>query len=574
MKDFQNLKKNLKKDFSKFKSIKLAILGDSSTQLLNQSIKGAGYEYNLNIEIWEADYNQIEQQVSDTTSNLYSFNPEFIFITLSSNKLLEKYNKLNPSNYDNLAANELSFIDYIYTTLQERLTAKIIFTNYNEINDSIFGNYATKTSTSFLFQLRELNYKLMKFSSIHPNLFICDVSSIQNSIGRNTFFHSKTYLTIDMVYSFDALPLIAYRTLDILSSLLGNFKKCLILDLDNTIWGGIIGDDGIENIQIGNLGIGKAFSNFQYWVKKLKNRGIIIAICSKNNENTAKKPFKHHPEMVLNLEDIAVFTANWDNKVDNIRHIQSVLNINFDSMVFIDDNPFERNIVRENIPSIFVPELPDDPALYLDYLYELNLFETTSFSSNDLERTQQYKIEIKRNQEFQKFKNEDDFLKNLQMESEVKSLTSFNIPRVSQLSQRSNQFNLRTIRYTENELEKISISDKDYCISFTLKDKYGDNGLISAILLKELDQSTIFIENWFMSCRVLKRGMEHFILNTIVEFATEKKYKTIKGEYIPTPKNELVKDLFINLGFAKSNNDYILNLENYQPKKNYILSKK
>ncbi len=338
--------------------------------------------------------------------------------------------------------------------------------------------------------------------------------------------------------------------------------------------GGIIGDDGIENIQIGSLGIGKAFSEFQYWIKKLKNRGIIVAVCSKNTESVAKEPFEKHPDMVLRMEDISVFKANWDNKADNIRQIQSVLNIGFDSMVFLDDNPFERNIVRENIPEICVPELPEDPANYLEYLYELNLFETVSFSNEDTDRTKLYQIEAERVKVFQKFTNEDDFLKNLEMHSNIEPFNKFNTPRIAQLSQRSNQFNLRTVRYAEADIERISNS-KDYVtFSYTLADKFGDNGLICVIILQKENEKSLFIDTWFMSCRVLKRGMENFALNTIVDFAKKNGYTSIKGEYIPTAKNDMVKDHYLNLGFIKSHPYFSLEVENYQERKNYIKIKK
>ena len=234
-----------------------------------------------------------------------------------------------------------------------------------------------------------------------------------------------------MLLSIEALPLVAKNTLDIIKSLNGKFYKCIILDLDNTAWGGIIGDDGVEKIQIGNLGIGKAFTEFQLWVKKLRARGVIIAICSKNSENVAKEPFKSHPDMILKLEDISVFVANWENKADNIRYIQQVLNISFDSMVFVDDNPFERNIVRENLPDVCVPEMPEDPAEFLEYLYSQNLFETTSFSNEDSDRTKKYQIESKRVAAKKKYTNENDFLKSLKMNCEINSFNDFNIPRNS-----------------------------------------------------------------------------------------------------------------------------------------------
>ena len=424
MKTFNQLKKNLKKDFSSCKSIKVALLGDTATQFLSQAIRGTGYDHGFDLEIFEADFNQIERQVFDPSSELYEFKPEIIILFQSSHKLLAKYNKLKPEEYSKLAQVRLELVENITTTINSQLKAKIIYYNYTEINDSVFGNYASKVESSFLYQLRKLNYELMAFASKVPNFFVCDLSSIQNQIGKSSFFHTSVYINTEMVLSLEALPEVAQKTVDIIAATDGKFKKCLILDLDNTMWGGVIGDDGMENIQIGGLGIGKAFTEFQYWAKKLKERGVIIAVCSKNTESVAKEPFEKHPDMVLRLDDIAVFMANWETKVDNIRQIQSILNIGFDSMVFLDDNPFERGIVRENIAGITVPELPEDPADYLEFLYQQNLFETISFSGEDAERTKQYQVEAERTMLQKSFANEDDFLKSLNMVSLVEPLIS------------------------------------------------------------------------------------------------------------------------------------------------------
>jgi FkbH-like protein len=532
-----------------------------------------GFDYDLDLITWEADFDQIERQVFDPTSELYDFQPELIILFQSSHKLLVKYNKTEPNQLQLIADNEIEKIQSIYSTLLGNLSAKVICYNYTEIDDGVFGNFANKTESSFLFQLRKLNYMLMLESSNHKNLFLCDISSIQNQTGKSFFFQSNIYINTEMVLSIDVLPLVVKRTFDIINTLYGKLKKCLILDLDNTMWGGVIGDDGLENIQIGSLGIGKAFSEFQYWAKKLKNRGVILAICSKNTESVAKKPFEEHPDMVLRLEDIAVFMANWENKADNIRHIQSVLNIGFDSMVFLDDNPFERNIVRENLPEVLVPELPEDPADYLEYLYELNLFETSTYSSEDTKRTKLYQIEAQRKSTQQKFTDVDDFLKSLNMLSDVDSFNKFNTPRVAQLSQRSNQFNLRTIRYSEADIENIRSSNEYYTFAFTLEDKFGDNGLICVIILKRENESTLFIDTWFMSCRVLKRGMENFVLNTIANFSKNNGFKFLKGEYIATPKNDMVKDHYPGLGFEKDKDYWKLNLINYKDLKSYIKTK-
>jgi FkbH-like protein len=274
--------------------------------------------------------------------------------------------------------------------------------------------------------------------------------------------------------------------------------------------------------------------------------------------------------MVLRLKDIAVFITNWENKTNNIMRIQQILNIGFDSMVFLDDNPFERNMVRQNLPEIIVPELPPDPADFLEYLYSLNLFETASYSNEDVNRTQQYRNEAERAAVQDSFANEDDFLQSLNMISDVQPFNSFSIPRVAQLSQRSNQFNLRTVRYTEEDIKSIVSSNRYITFSFTLEDKYGDNGLICVIILEKKQPGTLFIDTWLMSCRVIKRGVEKFVMNTIADYARNNGYQTIIGEYIPTAKNVIVKDHYAGLGFIQDNGFWILDANNYQPKECFI----
>lgn len=568
---YKDLKKNLKKDKSMLPTIKVALLGDTATQFLATAIKGYGIEYGFNIDLFEAEYNQIERQFLDPTSDLFSFDPQFIVVFQSTHKLNEKFSSLDTQDQLSLAKDRINFINEILNLTK----AKIIYFNYPEIEDSVFGSYQNKLPQSFVFQVRKLNYELMQLSEKEQNFFVCDLSAIQNKYGRNFMFDAMIYTNTEMILSIDAVPLVAKRAIDIISAIQGKFKKCVILDLDNTLWGGVIGDDGLEGIQLGHgLGIGKAFTEFQMWLKKLKNRGIILCVCSKNDEKNAKEPFLKHPDMILHLEDISVFMANWETKVDNIRQIQQILNIGFDSMVFIDDNSFERNIVRENIQSITVPEMPEDPSLYLEYLYSLNLFETASYSSSDKDRTKQYQIQAQRAEFSKTFKNEDDFLSSLNMESTVEPFTKFNTPRVAQLSQRSNQFNLRTVRYTEADIKNIADDPNVVSLAFTLKDKFGDNGLIAVIILKKINEEELFIDTWFMSCRVLKRGMENFTLNKIVEIARKIGAKRIIGEYIPTLKNEMVKDHYKNLGFSSTHkkNLYSLDVYSYKERKCYIKS--
>lgn len=574
MLQFKELKKLLKADHTSLPSIKIALVGDTATQLLATAIKGFGVERGYNINLFEAEYNQVERQFMDPTSDLYEFDADFIIVFQSTHKLGEFHSQLPITQQLTLADDRIDFITSICenSMLSKK---KIIYFNYPEIGDTIFGSYTNKVTSSLSYQIRKLNYKLMNISQQYPNFFICDIAEIQNKYGRNFMFDTNIYVGTEMVISIDALPLVASRVMDIVCAINGQFKKCLILDLDNTLWGGVIGDDGLEGIRLGHgLGIGKAFTEFQMWIKKLKQRGIIICVTSKNNEETAKEPFEKHPDMILKLDDIAVFQANWENKVDNIRTIQQILNISFSSMVFLDDNPFERNMVRENIPGITVPELPQDPGDYLEYLYSLNLFETANYSNADKDRTQQYQIEAKRVSLSKTFTNEADYLKSLNMVSKVSGFTKFNIPRVAQLSQRSNQFNLRTVRYTEADIQAYADDPNVIDLSFTLEDKFGDNGLIAVVILKPQSEKTLFVDTWFMSCRVLKRSMENYTLNTIVEKAKKAGYNRIVGEYLPTVMNKMVEMHYPNLGFKKidgaETNLYELDVDNYQPRKCYI----
>ena len=577
MQSLNQLKRNLKSDLSGLSKFKLAVIGDTATQLLCTAIRGMGVERGYNIDLFEAEYNQVERQLLDPTSDLYQFDADFIVIFQSTHKLGEYHSMLSTEQQENLSDERISFLASVCEN-PALAGKKIIYFNYPEIEDTVFGSYANKVESSFTYQVRKLNYELMRLSQQYQNLFICDIVGLQNKLGRDFMFAANVYTSTEMILSMDALPYVASRVMDIVCAMKGQFKKCLILDLDNTVWGGVIGDDGLEGIQLGHgLGIGKAFTEFQMWVKKLKQRGIIICVASKNNEDTAKEPFEKHPDMVLKLDDIAVFQANWETKVDNIRTIQRILNIGFDSMVFLDDNPFERNMVRENIKGITVPELPEDPADYLEYLYSLNLFETASYSNLDKDRTKQYQVEAQRVSLSKTFTSEADFLKSLNMVSVVSGFTKFNTPRVAQLSQRSNQFNLRTVRYTDADIEALANDPNVIDLSFTLEDEFGDNGLIAVVIMKPMGRETLFVDTWFMSCRVLKRGMENFTLNTMAKKAKAAGYKRIIGEYLPTPKNKMVENHYTGLGFAKIEGaetaQFELKVDDYQPRECYIETK-
>ncbi len=554
MKSYSELEKIGKKgDKTGLPVVRLSVLGDCATQHLCRAVGGLGYEEGLALEIWEADYNQIELQLVDEASPLYESRPDAVLLMLCHQKLYEAFCKTPESERPQFAERMLERLTGYWELLSAHCGAWILQSNFMLVDDAVFGNYANKTAYSYLYQVRKLNFLLMQAaaeSAVGKRVSIIDMDLIQQRCGEENVQDDRTYFVGKLPIAVKYLPAVAEQVISIIKALRGSVKKCVITDLDNTLWGGVIGDDGLENIQIGELGQGQAYSALQTWLKELKKRGILLAVCSKNEEKAAKLPFEKHPEMILKADDFAMFVANWEDKAGNIRMIQETLNIGMDSIVFLDDNPFERELVRSLIPDICVPELPEDASAYLPYLRGLRLFETASFSEEDAKRTGHYREEALRATERRRFENYEEYLQSLHMEADVSAFDAFHTPRIAQLSQRSNQFNLRTIRYTEADVERLS-KDADYeTLFFCLKDTFGDYGLISAVVLKKQPEGVLFIEEWFMSCRVLKRGMEEFIADTIMKKAGELGFARVVGEYLPTPKNKMVERLYERLGFA------------------------
>ena len=549
---FHDLRKNLRKNTDGMRVVKMAVVADWSVQMLCQAIRGFAYTKGLNVQIYEGSYDQMESELLDPASPLYAFEPDYILVFPCAEKLQEKFhgtpNDLRPS----LVQEEARRIRTLCESAAANSSAKIILSNYCEIHDGIYGNYAALVHGSFTDIQRELNQKICEIAAGSSKVFLLDISALQGIYGRRNMHDPRLYYASKTVFALDFLPVLAEQIIKIVTVILGSVKKCIITDLDNTLWGGVIGDDGMEGIQIGSFGLGMVYSNLQSWIKEHAKRGVAVAVCSKNNEDTAKEPFEKHPDMILRLEDISVFVANWDDKATNIKRIQQVLNIGFDSMVFLDDNPFERELVRTMLPDVTVPELPEDPAEYLPYLQQLALFETVYVSDEDKRRTSLYRQEADRLQLEQKMASIDEYLESLQLRAAAHPLDSYSIPRAAQLSQRSNQFNLRTKRYTEQDMEFFAQHPEQY-VTFTvsLKDKFGEYGIICVVVLEKRDEETLFLDTLFMSCRVLKRSVEEYVFNKMVKLAAEQGIKTILGEYLPTKKNAMVKDLLGKYGFEE-----------------------
>ena len=325
-----------------------------------------------------------------------------------------------------------------------------------------------------------------------------------------------------------------------------------MLDLDNTLWGGVVGDDGIENIALGEgSGIGEAYLSFQRYAKQLAARGVLLAVCSKNEATTAKAVFEKHPEIALQLEDISAFYANWDDKATNLLRIAKQLNIGIESLVFVDDNPAERALVRQVLPMVAVPEMPEDASRYVECLSDAGYFESVSFTDDDIQRKAQYAANRERDTLQVTTGSVVEYLTSLQMTMQSGSFDTVDLPRIAQLINKTNQFNTTTRRRTLEEIKKIAAEPGILTLQVRLSDRFGDNGLVSAVIMKPVGDGadTYDIDSWVMSCRVFGRQLEYAILNSLVATADEANARSLIATYKPTPKNAVIKNLFSDLGF-------------------------
>jgi len=572
MRDITYLKlmKNRSKDASMYPSHKFALLGDFATQHLAAAVKGYAYEEKERFEMFEADYDQIDALLMDAGSEFYAFAPETVLVFMCTEKLYKRYTETPLAERSLFSERETAKIRNRFDRINAKLKTNILFFMFLPMNDGVFGGYAYKEKTSFPYQLLKINSAIADMACEIQNLRVFDLEHIRAGMGESVFKDEKMYAIAKMPFSTQALVPIAGMIVEAVKVRKGRIRKCAVLDLDNTLWGGVIGDDGMNGIQIGELDQGHAFTQFQTWFKELKKRGIMLAVCSKNNEDTAKEPFISHPEMVLRMDDFSAFVANWEDKAGNIRRIKEQLNIGYDSMVFFDDNPFERNLVRSMLPEVEVPELPEDPALYTSFAKSLNLFDTASFSEEDTVRTERYIAEQSRTRMIEEMESYDDYLKALEMKAVCAPFDEFHTPRIAQLTQRSNQFNVRTIRYTDAEIAALSADDRYITRYFKLSDRFGDHGLIAVVVLEKREDH-LFVNEWLMSCRVLKRGMEQFIADSIMKCAKEAGFDRVAGEYIETPKNNMVRNLFADMGFERTGeNTFEAHTDSYDMHTTYI----
>ncbi len=548
--DYLQLMREAKKlpDLAGAREVRIAVLGDCATQQWVSILKVLLGRHGFRAEVYEAGYGTVEQEILNPESSLYAFNPGFIVLLNMPQVLRKKYHAFSRDKQE-FATGQAEEMAGWWRLLESRTQATILQSNFVVPFDRIFGNFDLKAGRSFFCAVQELNHRLAEASRSHAAVRILDLEYLASYFGKKQWLDEKMWVHNKALCAYEYLPYAVRSAVEMVLAQMGVGIKCVVLDLDNTVWGGIIGDDGLEGIRLGHFEDGEAFEMFQEFLLELHQRGILLAVSSKNDPEKALQPFREHPDMLLKEEHITVFAANWKNKAENIAHIRDVLNIGYDSMVFLDDNPFERQVVRERIPDILVPELPEDPARYVRALAELNLFETATWSELDSQRAGMYREQAQRKMAEKTFEDPREYLQSLEMQITIARFDQFNLPRIAQLIQRSNQFNLMTQRFSQTECESL-MRDEETVFPFyvKLRDKYGDNGLISVVVLK-FQEDAVEILEWLMSCRVLARGVEEFTMNFVFALAAARRLNKVTGRYRPTPKNGMVADFFPRFGF-------------------------
>jgi len=446
------------------------------------------------------------------------------------------------------------FLDYVERTLQairKQCSAVVLWHGLETPIYKSLGILEDQLPDSQTCTLKRLEVQMKEIFSRFTNVFYVDLADCITQIGINSFYDNRFWYLSAAPYSLDALNVIAKNDFKYINALNGNNKKCLVLDCDNTLWGGIIGEDGIDGIKLSKHGPGGGFYDFQQELVNLHHRGVALALCSKNNEEDVWEVFDMHPEMLLMREHIAAYEINWEDKAGNIKKISEFLNLGLDSFVFIDDSPFETDMVREILPQVEV--ILVDPKQSFDYrqiIGSTGYFDSLLYSDTDRQRTKLYQAESGRRKLQKRSDCIDEFLEKLEMEVTVKFADEKSIQRVAQLTQRTNQFNLTTKRYSEADIKKFIDNDTYDVLYLSLKDKYGDAGIVGAVIL-QFSGNTAGIDTFLLSCRVIGRGIENAFLSCVIEAARLRKVEIVQGEYLPTSKNQQVSGFYSRCGFDK-----------------------
>jgi len=573
---YKQIRQELKKNrISYDKKIKIAVLSSFTINGLKEVLFVKCAELGIFSEFYIADYNQYSQEILDINSGLYKFNPDLIILFVDIQDLMGKYYfefyQLSEHQRNKLINEKLTLMEKLIYTLTKNSSAKIIINNFKIPPSSPFGILENKQKEGFIENIQKLNFDITKEFKSNSQVFIFDYDSFCGELGKDNAIDYKLYYLGDIKLNLDYLPRLSDCYLSYIKPLTSLTRKCIVLDLDNTLWGGIIGEDGIEGIQLGPTPEGRPFLEFQKYLLSLFNKGVILAINSRNNLDDALAVFKKHPHMVLKEEHFAAMKINWNDKISNMKNIAQEINIGLDSIVFFDDDKFNREIIRDALPEVLVIDLPSDPSLYLKTLMQINDFNTLQITEEDKKKGKIYADQRKRETLKESVVDITEYLKKLEMIVTIEKADFFNIPRISQLTMKTNQFNMTTRRYSEEKIKEFGV-DKNYLVvSVKVEDKFGDNGISGVAIIKK-EKAEWKIDTFLLSCRIIGRKVDETLLGYIIDQAKKANIKAIVGEFIPTKKNLSNKNFYKNNHFVLAKKEknrelwkYDINLEYNAP---------
>ena len=540
---------------SKPKMLKrIAILGGSSTQDIKEILELFLLNYGIEPIFYESEYAKYWEDIMFENKVLEDFSPDIIYIH-TSNRNIDVFPSMRD---DEKTVNELlesTYVHYemLWKKIKEIYNCVIIQNNFELPHYRLLGNRDVVDYRGRSNFINRLNEKFSRFASENEGMYINDICWLSASYGLQKWQDAFSWHMYKYSLAVSAIPELAYNISNIIKSIYGKNKKALVLDLDNTLWGGVVGDDGPENIEIGQeTSLGQVYSEFQQYLKAHKELGIMLNVNSKNEKENAISGL-NRPGNVLTPDDFILIKANWNPKNSNIIDISEELNIGTDSLVFVDDNPAEREIVRTSISDVAVPEV-NNPENYINILDRAGYFEVTNFSEDDLQRNAMYKANIKRKKEKANFIDYNDYLKSLEMNAEIKPFDDIYYQRIAQLTNKTNQFNLTTKRCSLDEIKDIALNNSYIALYGKLEDKFGDNGVVSVVFGHQ-EKEAFYIDLWLMSCRVLKRNMEFAMMDELIDCCKKRSINKVYGYYYPTKKNSMVREFYALHGFSKISED-------------------
>jgi FkbH-like protein len=553
------LLKDLPTSAAEMKALDVLLLGQCTTSYLPPLLTAWAWAEGVRVSVREGEYDQVVQHLMNEGRA-----PNAVILLPWNQRLLAHDRRTAEERIED----EMVFLQQAWAQVA-RLQSKLVQVSYDWIGAGALGYSMSARRGGDIGLVRQANASL--HAALPAGAFFVDLEHVSAWHGKSRFYDERNYHWLKQPFSPEGLGVLARKMATGLRVLTTGRKKVLVLDLDNTLWGGVVGELGPNGIAVGGSTEGEAFLAFQKHVKRLKESGVLLVACSKNNEADAKEPFEKNEAMHLRLEDFAAFHASWDTKPSRLREIAQELNLGLDSFVFFDDNPAEREHVRADLPEVIVPEVPVEPALFIRALQETLAFEAVDLTTADAERAGQYAAEASRKRMQTDAATPEQYLASLEMRAEVQPIDESNLDRVVDLITKTNQFNLTTRRHSRAAVEQLVASPRSVCFAVKLSDRFGDYGLIAVVLgrAEENDDTALRLDTWLMSCRAMGRTVEHFTLNEVVAAARDRGYTALLAEYLPTQKNVPVKSLLPGFGFVKeepSGANWTMDVAQYEDK--------